>query len=71
MVHAAGKAHPKKIKAEVLPAKEHKDEIVKHELGSHGAVCYGPDGEVLWKLAGHTMSQKIIDDAVTEILGKL
>ena len=70
MVNAVAEEHPV-FAVETRPAAEHKQEIEKFDLGSHGVVCMGTTGNVLWKHAGHGMSEKALDSGVSQVLAAL
>ena len=70
MVNAVAEKHPG-FAVDARPAAEHKQEIEKYGLGSHGVVCVGSTGSVLWKHAGHDLSKEALDAGVTKVLAAL
>ena len=70
MVNAVAEKHPA-FAVETRPAAEHKQEIEEFDLGTHGVVCVGPTGSVLWKHAGHELSEEGLAAAVSELLAAL
>ena len=70
MVNAVAEKHPG-FAVDARPAGEHKQEIGEYGLGSHGVVCVGSTGIVLWKHAGHDLSKEALDAGVTKVLAAL
>jgi hypothetical protein len=70
MVNAVAEKHPV-FAVETRPAAEHKQEIEDFDLGTHGVVCVSSTGNVLWKHAGHELSEEALASAVSELLAAL
>ena len=70
MVNAVAEKHPV-FAVETRSAAEHKQEIEKFDLGTHGVICVGQTGSVLWKHAGHELSEEALASAVSELLAAL
>ena len=71
MVHAIQERHPKTFEVDLRPAAEHQEELAGYELGTHGVVCLGSDGAVLWKHPGHDVSPENIEAGLQQILETL
>ena len=71
MVHAAQDEHPQLFSVDLRPAVEHRNEVSRYKLGSHGIVCLGNDGTVLWKHSGHEIAQQTLDAGVQKVLAAL
>ena len=70
MVSAVAERHSV-FAVETRPATEHKQEIEELDLGTHGVVCVDSTGSVLWKHAGHKLSEEALDSGVSEVLAAL
>ncbi len=70
MVNAVAEEHSV-FAVETRPAAEHKKEIEEFGLGTHGVVCLDSTGSVLWKHAGHKLSEEALDSGVSEVLAVL
>jgi hypothetical protein len=67
MVHALEKKHPGRFEITDRPAKDHKSELDKLGIESHGVVCMSGD-KVLWKHGDHKMSQAQLDAGLAVVL---
>ena len=70
MVNAVAEKHPV-FAVETRSAAEHKQEIEEFDLGTHGVICVDPTGSVLWKHAGHELSEEALASAVSQLLAAL
>jgi hypothetical protein len=68
MVHAVQEKHPDVFSVAYKLAAEHREDLLKYELGNHGVICLGSEGEVLWKHPGHNLTEEELDAGVREVL---
>lgn len=71
MVDAVRQQHAEVFEMETRPAAKHRDELARYALGDHGVICLGSDDKVLWKHAGHDMTQEELDEGVKTVLAIL
>ena len=44
-------------------------EVEAYELGTHGLVAFGPDGQVIATLPGHQFGKPEIEEVIRKLLG--
>ncbi len=71
MVNAAKQSHPEKFDVELRPAVDHKAELEKHGISSHGVVCVDTGGKTLWMKADHKLTQDEFDKGLKTVLGAI
>ena len=71
MVDAVRQQHAEVFEMETRPAAGHRDELTRYALGDHGVICLGSEDKVLWKHAGHDMTQEELDEGVKKVLAAL
>ncbi len=71
MVHAVKDKYPGKFEVSLRPRDDHRDELAKHGIKSHGVVCIDKAGDTLWLYGDHNLSQAELDKGVETVLAKL